>query len=478
MAEPDDQAQGSVAEDHDWMSSTQRPVSPTTDSAWRGGTLRPTLKPVACWRIHHAYFRFDSSFILPEIAPELARLKPLIRDDRVATIFGHADQVGSDEYNSHLAARRARSLFGLLTRNADIWLDLYSPQDYDTWGLASTQTALAALTAQDGNPYYAGPLNGVDDTATDKAIRKFQGEQGLAVDGDAGPLTRKQLYELYMDLLTGSPGQPLMRPDQFLGDPADNANPKGKAKAALQGCGEFNPVLIFSKDDEKAYAKNPDKTARNAANAPNRRDMIFFFAKNQLGGMTPSAVKAVWPCPTWDTGGAECRKHFWPDYKQRLANGDTERHYEAGERTMACKWYDHFARLSPCEGKPLEDSLIISWDKDYEADVPPDLVLELSSGGAVLGSIRWVDAPVRDDRREFAYAPVTETQTTTLTAVHGDERTVLWEDQVVGKGPSAISWKFTLADLFPAAESVDDPSDGSEIANDWHSQGDDDEVLA
>lgn len=194
-------------------------------------------------------------------------------------------------------------------------------------------------------------MDGAFGPQTDGAIRSFQREQGLDVDGVAGPITRRKLYELYIDALTGRAGQALMRADQFLGEARDNADPKGKAKAALQGCGEYNPILLFSSADEERYAKQKDKTERNARNAPNRRAMVFFFSKNRLGGMTPEQVKDIWPCPVWDEGAGPCASQLWPDHDERLANGEKERRYEDGERTMACAWYDRLARLSPCEGR-------------------------------------------------------------------------------------------------------------------------------
>ena len=35
--------------------------------------------PVACWRLQHAFFAFDSSMILPSAAPELARLEAKVK---------------------------------------------------------------------------------------------------------------------------------------------------------------------------------------------------------------------------------------------------------------------------------------------------------------------------------------------------------------------------------------------------------------
>lgn len=345
---------GAIAEAHETSASLERAVSPTTNPEWRN-TLRPVFRPVACWRIHAGYFHFDSSVILPELGPELDKLKPLIKDDRLASIFGHADPVGSVEYNAHLSARRARALYGLLTRNADVWLELYADGgQHEAWGLTSTQIMLAALRDSAGSPYHSGEIDGLYGAQTDRAIRNFQAENAgsdapLRVDGIAGPKTRKRLYERYIDQLTGTPDVALMRPEHFLGDPADNADPKGKCKAAFQGCSEHNPILLFSKEDEQKYQREENEPERNERNAPNRRAMIFFFSKQTLFPLTAADIPKAWPCPAWDEGPSACNSLFWPNWKERLASGATERRYEKKERTMACRWYDAMARLSPCE---------------------------------------------------------------------------------------------------------------------------------
>jgi hypothetical protein len=41
---------------------------------------------------------------------------------------------------------------------------------------------------------------------------------------------------------------------------------------------------------------------------------------------------------------------FWPDGEQRRQPGDEQREYAKTGNTVACRWYDRFARPSPCEG--------------------------------------------------------------------------------------------------------------------------------
>ena len=58
-------------------------------------------------------------------------------------------------------------------------------------------------------------INGVFDEATDAAVRAFQQEQGLAVDGIVGERTWNALTESYRDLWTSLPAQALELSDEL-----------------------------------------------------------------------------------------------------------------------------------------------------------------------------------------------------------------------------------------------------------------------
>jgi len=49
-------------------------------------------------------------------------------------------------------------------------------------------------------------------------------------------------------------------------------------------------------------------------------------------------------------GVADCKKQFWPDGNTRRQSADEDREYRITRNTMACRFYDKFARFSPCEG--------------------------------------------------------------------------------------------------------------------------------
>ena len=182
------------------------------------------------------------------------------------SIFGHADPVGQDDYNKLLSGRRAAAIYGLLTRRDEVWEDLYSNQGAfaaaaagDKWGTPSIQTMLTAV----GFPSDASGQGGPDITS---AVRSFQSSQGLAADGNPGHDTRKKLFLVYMDKLCGADFK-LDKEDDFLARGKDSAG-----KGDFQGCGEFNPRLIFSEQENNDFEQDKDKTAaqRSQRHQPSR----------------------------------------------------------------------------------------------------------------------------------------------------------------------------------------------------------------
>ncbi len=376
-------------------------VEPVTEN--EHNTIKSGIVPFACWKVEDIRFEFDSSIIKPEMADELEDLSFLIDDHTKdgrrppASIFGHADPVGEDEYNKKLSGRRAKAIYGMLTRNVDIWEELYTqPQGGDSWReKKATSMMLSRL--------------GYGDTKSE--IKRFQRDQTLEDDGIIGPDTRKALYKAYMDTLcpiTLDPHQ------DFLGRGQD---PDGKAD--YQGCGEFNPQMLFSEEEQKEYSKPENRETRNAENAPNRRVMVFLFRPGTK--VTPDR----WPCPRAKEGGGGCRKRFWSDGERRRSERlpDERREYYKTRDTFACRFYDRMANASPCEqfqafvrirlydlegrhipraayrlilarGEPIEGQAddkgfitalatakttrcVIDWGFESEPDLEPDLVFHL-----------------------------------------------------------------------------------------------------
>ena len=280
-------------------------VGPTTED--QKNTFRPAIFPIACWRIDDVRFQFDSSVILVDAQPELQKLKALIAANAKAplSVFGHADPVGSDDYNKFLSGRRAKCVYGLLTRKTDLWEDIYSDNEGgDIWG--------------------------------DKTFKMMR-------DGTAsGPLTntkanRDTVFAAYMDLVAGADFK--VDPGAFLAQGADV-----KGKGDYQGCSEFNPILIFSKAEAAAFAPQSKHDQRNQENGPNRRVMIFLFRPGSV--VNP----AKWPCPRVKEGTAGCNKRFWSDGEKRRTNQTARREYKDTRDTFACRFYDRLSSGSPCEG--------------------------------------------------------------------------------------------------------------------------------
>jgi outer membrane protein OmpA-like peptidoglycan-associated protein len=342
----------SMSAQHDVYARGPYKVGPTDDPT-KFNAIRIPLIPVACWRLNDPAFAFDSSFVSPNFRDELTPLSGIIASNQScpAALFGHCDPEGSDALNKTLGDRRAIAIYALLTRQPDLWKYLYdTPQVGDTWGTPMVQTMLNSIVDGQGNPYYAGNPDGQYGPDTTDAVKRFQGDSGLAADGQAGADTRKALFGAYMDWLctpaspagtpppTPAPTPFRMQPTDFLG--GTGAQPGDLPKMSLQSCGKFNPIVLLATDE----MSSSDKGTRHADDAPNRRVIMFLFPKGT------SVDSGMWPCPKVKESNAACNAAFWPDGDTRRKNTDTLRLYKDTRDTMACRFYDRFARRSPCEG--------------------------------------------------------------------------------------------------------------------------------
>jgi len=325
---------------HSSLADFSLAIAPATSSEFN--VVRRPLKVIACWRMDDARFEFDSSFMRPGARTEIALLRQLLKGhpDSPISIFAHTDPTGDDVYNKKLSGRRARAIFALLTRAPEIWEELFSqPMMGDNWGTRSIQIALEALG------FSPGPIDNQMGELTRNAVRLFQSSPrgaGLTVDGDPGPATREKLFRAYMDFLcqADDSGETLqLKKEDFLGKGIDV-----DGKADYQGCGEFNPVLVFSTEEDKEFHKPEAREQRNTENLPNRRVTIFVFAKAERVDVIQ------WPCPRWNEGPAGCEKRFFSNGQQRRNPQQSRRLYENTQDTFACRFYDRLANTSPCEG--------------------------------------------------------------------------------------------------------------------------------
>jgi hypothetical protein len=349
---------GGVAGRHPATTGNERLVAPST--AAESNTLRWPLVAVACWRADDVRFNFDSSLVSPELALDLRHLQLLraAHPESPASIFGHADPVGSDEYNKQLSGRRARAIYGLLVRDAAIWEDLFAhPLGNDRWGVRGLETMISGLAADPKSSASAAQFQ-----------NRFQRPDGSMAEGSAAD--RTSLFLAYMDLLCG-PDLRLDKGKDFLAGGADAG-----LKGDVQGCSEFNPVLIFSKKDATDFAAKDKESKRNEENAPNRRVLVYLFRRGSR--ITPS----LWPCPRAAEGTAGCRKRFWSDGEHRRSFQETDRRrkFEKTRDTFACRFYHRLAAESPCERK--HGHRFINWvmETDKQVQQERSILIRLDDG--------------------------------------------------------------------------------------------------
>jgi hypothetical protein len=321
-------------------------VAPTSSSDFNA--LRSFLIPKACWLVEDGSFEFDSSFVNPITFFEDPLIDLLDKHPGAKlSVFGHADPTGDDDYNKVLSGRRAQAIFGLLTREVRLWEDLYYTSDArgkDDWTPGSVQIMLNVLQ------FRTGRFDGVIDEPTRDALRRFERSKGLAERGFGNDKriareTFRALVPEYMDAICNrDDGTPfILKPTDFLAQ-----GRRSDGKGDMQGCGEFNPRMVFSKSEKAILDRDENKRERNRQNAVNRRVMVLLFrAGSQID-------PTKWPCPTVKEGASGCRKRFFSDGEQRRANTDERRTFEqtqkAGEKgTFACRFYERFVTKSPCE---------------------------------------------------------------------------------------------------------------------------------
>jgi len=331
-------------------------VAPSLESDKTHNTIKDFLIVVGCVTVPDAHFKFDHSFVVPEAKVSMKRLakmrdaladpdKPADPNDGNSkptpgakpplSLFGHADPVGNDEYNSELSQRRARAIYGMLIRDVSEWEKLFDhphSKGGDQWG--SDETAqMATATGDDPDKKFSRP-------------------------------ERKALIAKYMDTVCvrdGANGEEpfqLSPTEDFLARGADR-NRKGD----VQGCGEFNPTFVMSKKRSDAFDAAKDNEGRDDANEVDRRVVAFLFKPG-------SQIKpAKWPCPTMrdPNPGTTCRGRFWSDGDQRRKADlsfdkvfDTQVRLVPGKGpddppvqrtpTFACRFYHGIAQNSPCEG--------------------------------------------------------------------------------------------------------------------------------
>ncbi len=343
--------EGGIVATHPEVGFTKR-VAPSDSERDTHNTIREMLAAVGCALLPNDFFEFDSSIVKPSVRPAVIRFArlfeeladPKTKELPLLSVFGHADPVGDPAYNSSLARRRARAVHALLRHDAETWDELHEqPFKGDDWHGKAVPMML-------------------DHLGVPEAERA----------GFKGRNARLGLFRAYMnavcvkrDRASGRIVPFVLSEENFL------ARGEGKdAQGDLQGCSEFNPVLILSGRREKEFAKQKDKAERNAANAPNRRVLVFLFRPGT------KIDPATWPCP--NAGGQKgvdaCRKRLWSDEKRRLApDPERDRKFTEGRDTFGCRFYHGIAGRSPCEAVREQWVLRVLLDTPKQGEEPKPL---------------------------------------------------------------------------------------------------------
>jgi outer membrane protein OmpA-like peptidoglycan-associated protein len=256
-----------------------QPMSGTVDAAIKAGeTTRVSITLTPGNVIAKRFivtFRFDKAFLEPCMRGVLQQVQDYANGhkDEKLVIVGHTDLTGSDEYNQSLSERRARSVFAFLTfgrapdASVSEWNSIRQKQKGvttlgDNWGTRQYQHMLQDLG------FYPGNVNGVENKATQDAVRAFRRKKGLpggtTVDDSVwNALIRDYMAQDKFDIPTS----------QFLPNcPTDTLQ--------WLGCGEKDPV----------------KNTR-AAWRPNRRVELLFVTAKKLPCEVPPPDTFDLPIP-------------------------------------------------------------------------------------------------------------------------------------------------------------------------------------
>jgi hypothetical protein len=300
---------GIIAEDEPPRENLPLALAPSLATDQNSNRVRAGLVTVAFVRLEDIHFAFGSSFLLPfdfDAGP-IKRLRKRHEGAQMA-VFGHADPVGTKAFNKVLSGRRALCVYALLVRRVDLWEDLYRDHDSngkDDWGAQSIQLMLQRLGHQPGR------TDGTIDQPTQLALREFQQQNALPPSGfnaanRVDSATFQKLARAYMDTICfdrsgqrfptepPAPGTtPAPRPPEpFILQKTDFlAEGKGKdLKGDVMGCGEFNPIILFSQNEEEEFSREENHGGRNRQNQPNRRVIILLYRPDTRGRPRPMAL--------------------------------------------------------------------------------------------------------------------------------------------------------------------------------------------
>jgi peptidoglycan hydrolase-like protein with peptidoglycan-binding domain len=179
-----------------------------------------------------AHFEFDKTFVLPSSRDEIQRILQLRRDnpDRKFALFGHTDAVGTDDYNNELSLKRGGTVFALLVKRPEPWLQRFyraQVRGERAWGTREYQHMMSVLG------YYDLRVDGIWGGGTQRGVHGFEDDNGLrrSPPGTVRTDTRERMVQSYFDNLVPE----ALAVNDFFQDNFQNP--------AVFGCGEAFPVV-------------------------------------------------------------------------------------------------------------------------------------------------------------------------------------------------------------------------------------------
>lgn len=260
-------------------------------------------------RLRGALFDTDKAFLLPGAMAGVRGLVQVYEEhpSMSVVVTGHADRVGSADYNLGLSGERAEAMAKFLRDDVSGWMQWYAWRPYSkAWGIGEDQHMLGAIPDPGtGLPYYSGAVHGWLDQPTRDAVERFQQVHGLAQTGQPDADTRRALIGDYMGL--------------------DGTSLPSEASVELLGCGEHHGEV---------------ETADNVEEQANRRVEVFLF---DGGVVEPPAPPR---CP-----GAGCPYTRWREAMEYTIDFDTD----LGELIVGVVVHDEDAvDVVPIEGAQVQ----------------------------------------------------------------------------------------------------------------------------
>lgn len=148
------------------------------------------LPRVVMARMRGMLFDTNKCFLLPTAIDALQRIREIYEANNPSELLvvGHTDTTAEPAINDPLSVERAKSVKAYLEDDVDAWLRNYELPGKKQWGKREDRLMIIAM------PDFGSREENED------LVPWFQRTRGLAVDGIAGPKTRRQLITDYMSL--------------------------------------------------------------------------------------------------------------------------------------------------------------------------------------------------------------------------------------------------------------------------------------